>query len=638
MVTPTHGNPCSEPHCKFGLMSFRQLRPTIGGYDSRENRDIMRTTPPRNHSYSSSKSSHEMPPHPFEQAQDGVTSSQMAIPPLEAKFLETQVPPNLPAKPQYPFLNSTWNGSPSAISKPQLNYVQGPMRTPEKSQQGAGSGQMSTTRRKDSVERTGQSDGRRPYGSENSKTQRKTPKKQKGFPSDRKILATGGSVDAPHSHIAKNAPTYSPVKKASPTSADNPTADNRDANLVSSIILPVLSTQPRSNGSLSNNRASTPNGDVPQLQDFSGCSTDCPQMGLSTSNSDTRSDSVSSTGPDCCCVSGQPSAACMNTVPHEKTLSSETVSATAPEATTVALPGVTEPLINAKKPEISTELVQQQKKKKPKNKKRSPDQSSKSSVETTPDIPVLPLPGSHPINGTRDRSKAETRSHLKTNSNTTSSSATSAQVTYSKAESAVSPTQRTINGKASPGRNTLGDSTPPAIPRRQSHRTKKSIQSKSNDGDDVFQDIKTVPAKHTEDAKRLSQGKIDINGSATPSTGKSKSSSKKAGSQNREESQTPTRKPQPRHRNNKSDQKVSDLNRKENKKPSPSPSEILSDPSNWPALGSTKLQLDTKLGSVQKAHSIAKPLGERALPPVPIRRDSMASVISQPPQIVRRLT
>lgn len=607
-----------------------------GGYDGREIRDFMRTTPPRNHIYSLSKPLHALPPNPFEQARDGATSAQGAISPVEAKYLETQMP-DLPAKPQYPRLNSTWNGSPSATSNPESNYVQGPMRTPEKSQHGAGSGQMSTTRLKDSVERSGQSSGRRPCGSENSKTQRKTLKKQKGFPSDRKILATEGSVDEPHNNFAKNAPTHSPVKKALPTSAGNPTEESRNANLVSSIILPVLSTQSKANGSLCNSRASTANDVAAQLQDSLSCSTECPQMDSSTSNSDARSDSVSSTGPGCCSISGQPSAARVDTIQIKKVFSPESVPATAPKVITVALAGVAKTPIEPKKPDISAELVQQ-KKKKPKNKKRSPNQSSRSSVEIIADSIVPPATGSHLNNGMMDRSKAETRSHSKTNSNTTSSSATSTQLMSSKAETAVLLTQRMSNDKANIGNNAVGGSTPPDVARRQSHRTKKSTQSKSNDSDDVFQDTKPAQVKHTQDAKRLSQGKIDTSDSATPSTGKSNSSSKKARSQGCEENRTPTRKPLSRFRNNKPDQKASIPNRKENKKPSPSPTEILSDPSNWPALGSTKLQLDTKSGNIQRAHSIAKPLGERALPPVPIRRDSMASVVSQPPQIVGRLT
>jgi hypothetical protein len=612
--------------------------PTRNGcYDGRENRDFIRTTPLRNHPHSSSKPSHAIPPNPFEQAGDGLSSAQVSISPVEAKHLETRMP-NLPAKPQYPILNSTWNCSPSTASRAQSNYVQGSMRTPEKPEHGAGPEQMRTTRCKDGIERSGQGAGGRSYGSENSKIQRKTPKRQKGFPSDRKILATEGSIDALYNNFAKNYPTRSHVKKASPTSASNSIEDSRDSNLVTSIILPVLSPQSKAKGSLFNSRTSTANDVVSQLQDSLGCSTECPQMDSSTSNSDARSDSVSSTGPDCCCIPGQPSAACMDTIPHTKNLSSEDVPATAPKLTTVTLPGVIELPMNTMEPEISTELVQ--KKKKPKDKKRSPNQLSRRSVDTTGEIPVPSAPGNHSNNGTRDRYKAETRSHLNTDSNTTSSSTTSTQVMSSKAETAVSPTQRASNGKSSPGRNALSDSTPPDVPRRQSPRTKKSIESKSNDDDDddVFQDNKPVPDKHRQDAKRLSQGKIDTNDYATPSTGKSNSSSKKARSEDREESQTPTRKPQPRHRSNRSDPKTSVPGRKENKKPSPSPSEILSDPSNWPALSSTKLQLDTKLDSVQKADSIAKPLGERAPPPVPIRRDSMASIVSQPPQIVRRLT
>lgn len=608
-----------------------------GGYDGHENRDFIRTTPPGNHTYSLSKPSHALPPNPFEQARGSVNSTQVTISPVEAKYLETQMP-DLPAKPQYPPLNSTWNGSPSTASDPRLNYVHGPMRTPEKSQHGAGSGEMSTTQRKDSVKHSSQSGGRRLYGSKNSKTPRKTPKKQKILPSDGKILATEGSVDALHSNSAKNDPKHSPVKTASPTSTGNSTKESRSANFVSSIILPVFSTQSKTNGSLSDSRASGAKDVVPQFQDSSGCSTECPQMDSSTSNSDARSDSVSSTGPDCCCISGQPSAACMDTIPIRNALSSKSVPGTTPKVTTVALAGIAEPPIEPKELDISIELVPQQKKRKPKYKKRSPNQSSRSGVEINAGSIVPPPPENHLDNGTRDRSKAETRSHAKTNSGTTSSSDISTQFMSSKAETAVSPTQRMNDGKLSPGSNALGGSTPPDVPRRQSHRIKKSIQSKSNNSDDVFQDTKPVPFKHTQETKRLGPGKIGVNGSATPSTGKSNSSLKKARSQDCEESQTPTRKPQPRHRNNKSDPKASVPNRKENKKPSPSPTEILSDPSNWPALGSTKLQLDTKSDSIQKANSIAKPVGERALPPVPIRRDSMASVVSQPPQIVRHLT
>ena len=604
-----------------------------GGYDGRENRDFIRTTPPRNHVYSLSKPSHALPPNPLEQARDSATNVQVAIRLVEAKYLGTQVP-GLPAKPQYPFVNSTWNGSPSAASNTHLNCIQSPMQTSEKSQYGASSGQMSTTRRKDSVERSGQSGGRRPYGSENSKTQWKTPKKQKGFPSDRKILATEGAVDELYSNLAEITPTYSPVKRTSPTSTGTLTEESRNANLVSSIFSPVISTRSKAHGNLFNSRASAANDIVLQIQDSPGCSTECPQMGSSTSNSDARSDSVSSTGPNCYCISGQPSSARVDTISIKNALSSRSVPATAPNVTTMALVSFAEPPVEPKELEITAELVQQPKKKKPKTKRRTPNQSSRSSMETIVDSIVPPTPGSHLNNGTMDRSKAEAGSHSKTNSNTTSSNTASSQFMSSKTETAVSPTQITKNGKAHLGSDTLGGSTPPDVPKRQPNRTKKSIHSRSDDGDNLFQDTKPP-----QDAKRLNQGKIDINGSATatPSTSKSKSS-KKARSSDCDESQTPTRKPQPKHRNNKSDSKASGPNRKENKKLSQSPTEILSDPANWPALGSTKLQLDTKSGSIHKAHSIAKPLSERALSPVPIRRDSMASVISQPPQVVRCLT
>jgi hypothetical protein len=328
----------------------------------------------------------------------------------------------------------------------------------------------------------------------------------------------------------------------------------------------------------------------------------------------------------------------VDTIPIQNALSSGSALATAPKFTTMALAGIAEPPIELMETEVTAELVQQSKKKKPKSKKRSPNQLSRSSMETIADGTVPPTPGHYLDNGMSDRSKIETRSHSKTNSNTTSSSATSNQFISSKADTTLSPTQRANNGIANLGSNALGDSTPPNVPKRPSNRIKKSIQCKSNDGDDVFQDTKPPQAKHTQDAKLHNQGKVDINGSTTPLTGKSNSSSKKCRSRDCDESQTPTRKPQPRQRNNKSDPKFSVPNRKENKKPSPSPTEILSDPANWPALGSTKLQLDTKSGSIQKALSIAKPLGDRALPPVPIRRDSMASVVLQPTQIVRRLT
>jgi hypothetical protein len=607
-----------------------------GGHDSRENRRFIRTTPPRNHAYSSSKPSDTLPPNPFQQARDSTAITQAAVLPVKSKYLESQMP-HLPAKPQYPLPNSTWNGSPSNISSTQLNCIQGPMQTPEKTQHAAGSEQLSATGRKDSVERSGRSGGRRHYGSENSKTERKTPKKQKAILGDREILASGGSVNTTNSNLRETVSTNSPAKVL-PTSAGNPTAESKNMNFVSSVTSPILNTQSKGNRSLSNSRSPTASDVVPQLHDFSGCSTEYPQMDSSTSNSDARSNSVSSTGPDCCSISGQPSRAYIGTLPHKKTLSSESVPATAREVINLALASVLEPPIDPKESDVKTELVHQQKKKKPKNKKRSPNQSNKSSVEITADSSVSPAPRNHPNHGTRDRSKAETRSHLKTDSNTTSSSATSTQSTSPKAETAASPIQRTINCKKSPGRKDLDGSTPPDVPRRQSPRTKKSMQSKSNDGDDVFQDTKSALVKRAQDAKRLSQEKIDISGSETPSTGKSNSSSKKATSQVFEENPTPTRKPQSRHRNNKSDQKTSVLNGKENKKPLPSPTEILSDPSNWPALGSTKLQLDTKSGNIQKSPSIAKPLGERALPPAPIRRDSMASVVSQPPQIFRRLT
>jgi hypothetical protein len=576
-----------------------------------------------------------MPPHPFKQARDGVAAAQIAHSPLEPKYLESRLPHNLPAKPQHSFPNSTWSGSPSTISKPQLSYAQGSMRTPEKPQHGSGAGQ-SATGRKDSVERSAQAGGRRPYASESCKTQRKTPKKQKGPPNDRKILKNGGPLDALNSSPRENTPTHSPVKKVSPTSAGSPTAESGNTNLVSSVALPVLCVQSKTNEGMLNSLTRNKSA-----QDFSRCGTDYTKVDSGTRNPDTRSNSVSSTssiGLYCCSVLGRSSGPCTGTNAHTKTLSSDSVPAAATKVTTVVSFCVKGLPIDRKESAISTELVKHQKKKKSKNKKRSPDQSSRSNLEITTSSGTPQAPKHHSSNETLENSKVETRSHLKTGSNTTSSSATSTstQLISANAVTAISPTQRPSNRKASVGRSAIGKTTPQEDSGRQLHRT--STQSKSSNGDDVFQDTKPALVKHTQDAKRLSQGKIEIDGSPTPSTGNSNSSPKNARSQDCEQSQTPTRKSQPRQCNNKSDPKAFVPNRKENKKPSSSPTEILSDPSNWPALGSTMLQTDTKAGSIQRATPTVKPLGERPLPPVPIRRDSMATVVSQPPQIVRRLT
>ncbi len=637
---PSHGNvDAQQPIPGAPLQSWDHGLPSApmhdAGYDTSENRKLLRTTPLRTHAYSPSKPSHALPPNPFEQAQDNATISQEPISIAEAKHFDSQIP-NLPAKPQNTLPNSAGNGSPSTTIKAQLNFVQGPLRTPDKTQHGASLRQMSSTARKDSVDRSGQSGGRRPYGSENSKTLRKTPKKQKPLPNDRNILGSRGSVDLMNSNHRGSTSTHSPGKKISPIYPGNTNAESGNTNIASNKTSPSSNAQFMATGGSFNHFAA--NDVASQLQDCSACSSECPQIDSSASNSDARSDSVSSVEPECRSASDHSSGTGVGTITHQNILAFEIMQSTASEATSLALASVVEPLVDPKGADISTDIGRQQKKKKLKNRKRSPNQSSRSNMEITVRSNIPHITGNHPKNEAKKTSKEDTRSHLKTESNTTSSNAASTftQIISANAEAAVSPTQIPSNRKASPGRNAVGDSTPREAPRWQSHRTKRSTQSKSSDDDNLFQHTNLAPFKHAHDAKRLSQGNIAINSPATPSTGNRNSSPKNARSQDCEESQTPTRKPQPRHRNNKSDPKAAVPNRKENKKPSQSPAEILSDPSNWPALGSTKLQVDTKAESNQKTPSIMKPLGELQLPPA--RRDSMASIISQPPQIVRRLT
>jgi len=609
------------------------------GCGSRENRKFARITPPRKDGYSLPSTSQNLPPHPFEKARDGLT--QTVVPALEPKYLKAQLPTTLPAKPKSSFPISTWSGSPSTIPKPPLNYVHGPTRTPEKEQHSSGAGQVSATRRKNSVDRSGHTSGRHSNGSENFKALRKTPKKQRDPHNDRKTPRFCSSSDGLSINSQGNSPTDSPMKEVPQISAGIPTAESGKVSSVSSNPLAVYATQPNPNANIPG--SFNANDNKPQLQYFSGYSGQRIKANSSTSNSDARSDSmssISSIGPSCCSVLGQPSGLCESTDTNIEILSSENLLVAAAKIATGATIRIAELPIDRKESVTSNELLLQQKKKKYKYKKKSPSQSSGSYIMISGDSSVSQALGNYPSNESTERPKLETRFHLKTSSNTTTSNTTSTATLflYTNAETAVSLTQKLSIKNVSPGRNAVGSFTLRERSERQSHRTKRSTQSKSSNCDDVFQDTIAGSIKPTQDSKRLSQGKPDTNGPSTPSSSKSNSSSKTARSNGCEDTQTPTRKPQSRQRNNKSDPKVVIPKQQENSKPSTSPVEILSDPLNWPALGSTALQLDTKGGNVQKVPPTLKPLDERPLPPVPIRRDSMASVLSQPPQAVRRLT
>jgi hypothetical protein len=174
--------------------------------------------------------------------------------------------------------------------------------------------------------------------------------------------------------------------------------------------------------------------------------------------------------------------------------------------------------------------------------------------------------------------------------------------------------------------NTQGMPTPPnGYSKQKSKRGKQPNLSTIDSGEDFFSDCTPKAAHDHQRSDVGSLAKFQTNGSPRSSVRNDGSAAKKSKNQARDESPTPKgsrRKPSETNGNN--------FERKENMQPPPSTELLLSDLSQWPALGTSKAQIDLKP---------TKPLVDRTPQPAPIRRDSLASVVSSAsPRPVRRLT
>jgi hypothetical protein len=482
-------------------------------------------------------------------------------------------------------------------------------------------------------------DGRLNKSEKSKLTRQKTPKKSKGSPSASRISESGDLADVPNGSSRKRTSVHTPVKKIAVNSASYPTAECSNTSLIGGVALPLLSAQSSiKRYSLLAPEAITNDGS-PQLKDSLNVesSHECPQMNSTASSAHINTESVLSSGAECIKVPDQLLSTCEDITFHKETVPSNTEPAIGLATTIITIPEDLDQPTGPKQLESTAEPMQQQNKKNTKNKRKSASFSKRGSIEIVMEYVVRPTPDVPMDDGTKGDLEAETKSHAKIDTNPTSSGTTSGQGTQSKKEKRLSTVQR-----AGIDETTSLDGTPPKVHTRQSHQSKKCLQSKSNDGDDVFQDKRSDSIQRRRNPERKSQGKVEMDGSTTPSTGKTNSTTKKTRAQKREESPTPSGKTLSRVRKSKNDNRVAVPDRKENKKPVPSPTEILSDPSHWPALGSTRLQAETKLSNSQTITSSIKLLGERTLQPALLGRDSMASVVSnssQPQsQPIRRLT
>lgn len=186
--------------------------------------------------------------------------------------------------------------------------------------------------------------------------------------------------------------------------------------------------------------------------------------------------------------------------------------------------------------------------------------------------------------------------------------------------------QTDLKGDAYPQNKTQGMSIPQnGHPRQKPRRMRQTSASKIDSGEDGFSDCTPKVAYSTQKSNVQSPAKFQINISPRSSVRNAKSAAKKSRAQPRDESPTPKgsrRKPSETNGNNSE--------RRENMQPLPSPGLLLSDLSQWPALGTGKAQIDLKTN---------KPLVDRTQQPGPIRRDSLTSVVSSAsPRPVHRLT
>ena len=260
-----------------------------------------------------------------------------------------------------------------------------------------------------------------------------------------------------------------------------------------------------------------------------------------------------------------------------------------------------------------------------KNKRKSRKMSKGGSSEISTPVLVPSVYGSA-IEGCARRSfEAGLELRLTTGSSTMSSSIASCQDAQSITEKSGRESDSSPNG------NTRGMSILPNGHTRQNLSLGKRLsQSKIDASHDVF-NVSTPRATHNRQKSDISsKAKFETNSPIKSSGRKPGSATNKSKSQPRGESPAPKRGSQSKSRRKPSEKKADHFDGKENMQLPPPPKLLLSDLSQWPALGSSKADTDVKP---------PKPLGDCTPKPGPIRRDSMASVVSSTsPQPVRRLT
>jgi hypothetical protein len=180
--------------------------------------------------------------------------------------------------------------------------------------------------------------------------------------------------------------------------------------------------------------------------------------------------------------------------------------------------------------------------------------------------------------------------------------------------------------------------SPTILAREKSNQSRNLQQSKVASGDEKLD--KTIPkaSQSTQKPEISSAGSVDPSCSARALAQTPSPTKKKPNSQRHNGRPTPGGTAQIRHKRGSSERKLDNINRKENNPLSGACDTALSDPSQWPALGSCKPTLEIKTSNILASTSNTKVFGDKTPQPGPTRRGSMASVVSSSPHLVRRAT
>jgi hypothetical protein len=230
-------------------------------------------------------------------------------------------------------------------------------------------------------------------------------------------------------------------------------------------------------------------------------------------------------------------------------------------------------------------------------------------------------------------------SHMRSDSNATTMSALSSQGTPLKAESEASEDEKVEKSESTLAKNVSISSNSASNQAPQSGKQgDRPHQQKANSGDDVFGDSKTPAVEPSSESQAPRHTKANPGSSAGSSVRKRDIEAINTRNRSQDGSPTPSKKVKSASQKKQPVKKVVDSNRKENEQIQFSVTQMLSDPSHWPALGSARPPAEFKSGSHQRMASVVKPLGERMPLPSLSGRDSSASVASGSPKNARRQT